>query len=75
MPSFPKARVMLTVRAQQFAARPPGFQCPQFESRMQSYCDSPDPFCSNGTSFATHQGYGKEYGEQALQFIVSKVIV
>lgn len=42
---------------------------------MQSYCDSPDPFCSNGTSFATHQGYGAEYGAQALGFIVSKVIV
>ncbi|OIW33524.1 Acetylxylan esterase At 0.90 angstrom resolution [Coniochaeta ligniaria NRRL 30616] len=58
-----------------FAARPTGFRCPQFEGRMQSYCDSPDPFCSNGSSFATHQGYGREYGGQALQFIVSKVIV
>ncbi|KAB5570189.1 acetylxylan esterase precursor [Coniochaeta sp. 2T2.1] len=58
-----------------FAARPPGFRCPQFEDRMQSYCDSPDPFCSNGSSLATHQGYGSEYGEDALKFIVGKVIV
>lgn len=40
---------------------------------MVSFCDSPDPFCSNGTSMATHQGYGREYGQQALQFVLSKL--
>ncbi|KAK0621183.1 cutinase [Bombardia bombarda] len=58
-----------------FAARPVGFRCPVFESRIQAYCDSPDPFCSNGTSAETHQGYGREYGRQALDFIVSKLII
>ncbi|KAK3943019.1 Acetylxylan esterase At 0.90 angstrom resolution [Diplogelasinospora grovesii] len=58
-----------------FAARPKGFRCPAFENRMQSYCDSPDPFCSNGTSIATHQGYGQEYGKQALAFILGKLLI
>ncbi|KAH8880718.1 Acetylxylan esterase At 0.90 angstrom resolution [Thozetella sp. PMI_491] len=61
-----------------FAARPVGFQCPAFQDRMQLYCDSPDPFCSNGTNnavgSAVHEGYGKEYGHDALRFILGKVI-
>lgn len=40
---------------------------------MISFCDSPDPFCSNGTDMATHQGYGREYGQQALQFVTSRL--
>ena len=59
----------------QFAARPLGFQCPEFEERIQLYCDSPDPFCSNGTDAAVHQGYGEEYGFDALRFIVSKLLI
>ncbi|OAA58552.1 acetylxylan esterase precursor [Niveomyces insectorum RCEF 264] len=58
-----------------FAARPAGFECPLYQSRMQSYCDSPDPYCANGTDAQFHEGYGKRNGVQALQFIVSKVIV
>ncbi|KAL1836305.1 hypothetical protein VTK73DRAFT_5104 [Phialemonium thermophilum] len=58
-----------------FAARPLGFRCPQFESRMQSYCDSPDPYCANGTSPEYHQSYGRRYGTQALAFIVRKLLV
>ncbi|KAJ9154818.1 Acetylxylan esterase [Pleurostoma richardsiae] len=58
-----------------FAARPVGFQCPAFSSRIQSYCDSPDPFCAKGDDAATHQGYPKVYGQQALDFIVSKFMV
>ncbi|KAJ4391096.1 hypothetical protein N0V93_004711 [Gnomoniopsis smithogilvyi] len=56
-----------------FAARPVGFSCPLYEARMVSFCDSPDPFCSNGTDMATHQGYGREYGQQALQFVMSRL--
>lgn len=40
---------------------------------MVSFCDSPDPFCSNGTDMATHQGYGREYGQQALDFVMSRL--
>ncbi|KXX76934.1 Acetylxylan esterase 2 [Madurella mycetomatis] len=58
-----------------FAARPKDFRCPVFEDRIQTYCDSPDPFCSNGTDPETHQGYGRVYGRQALAFVVSKIIV
>ncbi len=65
---------MLTV-ARQFAARPKGFQCPAFQERIQSYCDSPDPVCSNGTGTATNEGYGKEYGHAALRFVVTKILI
>lgn len=69
------AMELTTACTSQFAARPAGFQCPQFKSRIQLYCDSPDPFCSNGTSLEHHQGYGREYGAAALTFIVSKMVV
>ncbi|KAI5926697.1 cutinase-domain-containing protein [Camillea tinctor] len=52
-----------------FAARPVGFSCPAFENIIQSYCDAEDPFCAKGTSMATHQGYGREYGQQAFEFV------
>ncbi len=42
---------------------------------MRSYCDSPDPFCSNGTSLATHEGYGKKYGVNALEFLLTKLLL
>ncbi|KAL1897722.1 hypothetical protein Sste5346_004030 [Sporothrix stenoceras] len=58
-----------------FAARPVGFQCPIYQSRIQSYCDSPDPFCANGTDAEFHEGYGKRNGTQALQFIVGKLVL
>ncbi|KAI0022129.1 catalytic core domain of acetyl xylan esterase [Xylariomycetidae sp. FL0641] len=52
-----------------FAARPPGFACLAFEAVIRAYCDAEDPFCSNGTSMATHQGYAQEYGQDALEFV------
>ncbi|KAI1498909.1 cutinase-domain-containing protein [Biscogniauxia marginata] len=52
-----------------FAARPVGFSCPEFEDIIQAYCDAEDPFCAKGTSMATHQGYGFEYGQQAFEFV------
>lgn len=57
-----------------FAARPAGFKCAQFADRIQSYCDTPDPFCSNGNDAETHQQYGFKYGKEALDFIVSKLV-
>ncbi|KAI1414768.1 carbohydrate esterase family 5 protein [Hypoxylon sp. FL1857] len=56
-----------------FAARPVGFQCPDFENIIQSYCDAEDPFCAKGNSTATHQGYGQEYGQDALRFVQRKL--
>ncbi|KAI1143263.1 carbohydrate esterase family 5 protein [Hypoxylon sp. FL0543] len=56
-----------------FAARPVGFRCPAFEDIIQSYCDADDPFCAKGNSTATHQGYGREYGQAALKFVQSKL--
>ncbi|KAK3902364.1 Acetylxylan esterase 2 [Staphylotrichum tortipilum] len=58
-----------------FAARPPGFSCPEFEDRIQSYCDAADPFCSDGDDPAVHQGYGQQFGQEALDFVVSKIAV
>ncbi|KAF2240147.1 carbohydrate esterase family 5 protein [Viridothelium virens] len=56
-----------------FDARPNGFTCGSFSSKIQSYCDAADPYCSNGNDAATHQGYGSEYGQAALTFVNSKL--
>ncbi|KAL2107951.1 hypothetical protein VUR80DRAFT_4446 [Thermomyces stellatus] len=61
-----------TCRAGGFDARPSGFVCPN-ASKVQSYCDAADPYCCNGNSQATHQGYVGVYGQQALDFINSKL--
>ncbi|KAL3426799.1 acetyl xylan esterase [Phlyctema vagabunda] len=55
-----------------FDPRSTGFLCPS-ASIIQSYCDASDPYCSNGNNAATHQGYGTEYGQAALQFVKSKL--
>ncbi|KDR73829.1 hypothetical protein GALMADRAFT_141611 [Galerina marginata CBS 339.88] len=57
-----------TCNASGFAPRPAGFQCPS-ASKIKSYCDAADPYCCNGNDANTHQGYGTEYGQQALTFI------
>ena len=57
----------------QFDARPSGFSCPTYQSRIISYCDASDPYCCNGNNAATHQGYGSEYGQNALAFVKSKL--
>jgi len=55
-----------------FSARPSGYTCAS-SAKMQSYCDSTDPYCCDGSDEATHQGYGTEYGQDALTFIKSKL--
>jgi acetylxylan esterase len=57
----------------QFDARPAGFSCPTYQSLIRSYCDASDPYCCNGNNAATHQGYGNEYGQNALAFVKSKL--
>ncbi|GFP59184.1 acetylxylan esterase [Trichoderma asperellum] len=61
-----------TCATQGFDPRPAGFSCPS-ASKIKSYCDASDPYCCNGNNPATHQGYGQEYGQQALAFINSKL--
>ncbi|KAL1961999.1 hypothetical protein VTN77DRAFT_690 [Rasamsonia byssochlamydoides] len=61
-----------TCEAQGFDPRPAGFQCP-YASNIQSYCDASDPYCCNGNNPNTHQGYGSEYGQAALNFVNSKL--
>ncbi|KAL7946388.1 family 5 carbohydrate esterase [Trichoderma barbatum] len=61
-----------TCTAQGFDPRPAGFVCPS-GSKVQSYCDGPDPYCCNGNDASVHQGYGQKYGQQALAFINSKL--
>jgi acetylxylan esterase len=63
--------LVLTIEMQ-FDERPVGFTCPS-ASKIQSYCDASDPYCCNGSNAQTHQGYGAEYGAQALAFIKSKL--
>ncbi|KAL2264201.1 hypothetical protein VTK26DRAFT_477 [Humicola hyalothermophila] len=63
-----------TCQTQGFAARPPGFQCsPASPDIIQSYCDSPDPYCCTGNDANSHQQYVNKYGQQALAFIRSKL--
>ncbi|KAF7558262.1 hypothetical protein G7Z17_g41 [Cylindrodendrum hubeiense] len=61
-----------TCRAQGFDPRPAGFTCPS-ASKVQSYCDSPDPYCCNGSDANHHQLYGSIYGQAALQFVKGKL--
>ncbi|KAJ5126572.1 hypothetical protein N7448_007351 [Penicillium atrosanguineum] len=61
-----------TCAAGGFDERPVGFNCPS-ANKIQSYCDASDPYCCNGSNAATHQGYGAEYGAQALTFIKNKL--
>ncbi|KAK8087877.1 hypothetical protein PG997_002838 [Apiospora hydei] len=63
-----------TCKAGGFAARPQGFQCAPYDTKLiQSYCDAADPFCCNGNDSNTHNQYVTKYGSQALSFIKSKV--
>ncbi|KAJ5879710.1 Leucine carboxyl methyltransferase eukaryotic [Penicillium solitum] len=62
-----------TCAAGGFDARPSGFSCPS-ASKIQSYCDSTDPYCCNGSNDATHQGYGAEYGAQAIAFAKNRIV-
>ncbi|GFP52036.1 acetylxylan esterase [Trichoderma asperellum] len=61
-----------TCTAGGFDAHSSGFVCAA-ASKVQSYCDASDPYCCNGNNAATHQGYGQEYGQQALAFVNSKL--
>ncbi|KAF3928432.1 hypothetical protein ABW20_dc0100843 [Dactylellina cionopaga] len=55
-----------------FAPRPAGYVCPS-GSKVQSYCDSRDPYCCTGSDANVHQGYGSQYGTAALNFVKSKL--
>ncbi|KAL5338936.1 cutinase [Aspergillus crustosus] len=55
-----------------FDARPADFVCPS-ASKVQSYCDAPDPYCYNGTDSVPHYRYNEVYGEAALRFVLDKL--
>ncbi|OQO14554.1 hypothetical protein B0A48_01433 [Cryoendolithus antarcticus] len=61
-----------TCKAQGFSARPSGYNCPS-ASKIRSYCDSADPYCCTGNDANVHQGYGSEYGQNALAFAKTKL--
>lgn len=62
-----------TCKAGGFDARPAGQSCGSYNGLIQSYCDSADPYCCNGNDANVHQGYGSEYGQQAIAFVKSKL--
>ncbi|KAI5361329.1 Putative cutinase/acetylxylan esterase, alpha/Beta hydrolase [Septoria linicola] len=62
-----------TCDASGFDPRPSGFSCPAYQTKIRSYCDGPDPYCCNGSDANTHQGYGAEYGQNALAFVKTKL--
>lgn len=58
----------------QFAARARGYVCgSNSASKIQNYCDGPDPYCCTGNDANLHQQYGVKYGQQALQFVRGKL--
>ncbi|OAQ59936.1 acetylxylan esterase [Pochonia chlamydosporia 170] len=61
-----------TCRAGGFDARPASFKCPN-ASKIQSYCDSQDPYCCTGNDANHHQQYVSIYGQQAMTFINGKL--
>lgn len=70
--AFPRYHQYADLSCSQFDARPSGFSCPN-AAKIQSYCDAADPYCCDGSDANTHQGYGSEYGQDALTFVESKV--
>ncbi|KAL2161090.1 hypothetical protein VTH06DRAFT_8803 [Thermothelomyces fergusii] len=63
-----------TCSAQGFAARPYGYVCgSNSANKMQSYCDSTDPYCCTGNDANSHQQYGYKYGQQALAFVSARL--
>ncbi|KKY15921.1 putative acetyl xylan esterase [Diplodia seriata] len=52
---------------------PEAKECTAYADIIQSYCDAADPYCSNGSDASVHQGYGSEYGQDALKFVNSKL--
>ncbi|KAK3651085.1 carbohydrate esterase [Elasticomyces elasticus] len=56
-----------------FAARPAAITCGKYQGLIQSYCDSGDEYCSNGSNPNTHNQYQTEYGSAALAFVKSKL--
>ncbi|KAI7269891.1 acetylxylan esterase precursor [Hortaea werneckii] len=56
-----------------FDPRPSGFSCSTYQSRIRSYCDASDPYCCNGNNAQTHNGYGGEYGQNALSFVRARL--
>ena len=47
--------------------------CDKYASKIQSYCDTGDPFCSGGKNLTVHVGYVKEYGAAAMNFTDMKM--
>ena len=43
-----------------------------YASKVQSYCDDGDPFCSRGTDGDVHSSTVAKYAQAAANFIVSK---
>ncbi|KAK1826286.1 family 5 putative carbohydrate esterase [Podospora conica] len=63
-----------TCTAQGFAARARGYVCgSNSASKIQNYCDGPDPYCCTGNDANLHQQYGTKYGQQALQFVRARL--
>jgi acetylxylan esterase len=44
-----------------------------FASKIQSYCDTGDPFCAGGANLAVHLNYTNKYNSAAESFILGKI--
>jgi cutinase len=47
--------------------------CKGYVSRLQSYCDTGDPFCDGGQDMSAHGGVVRKHLDEAKVFIVNKI--
>lgn len=52
--------------------RPDTDSCDPFADRMQSFCDSGDPYCATGNNLTAHLRAVQNYKSAAADFIVSQ---
>jgi acetylxylan esterase len=53
--------------------RPSSESLAPFASKIESYCDTGDPFCADGTDLEAHLDYTTKYDTAASQFVTAKL--
>ena len=53
--------------------RPSSESLAPFASKIQSYCDTGDPFCAGGSNLTAHLDYTTKYNTAASQFVTAKL--
>ena len=53
--------------------RPSSETLAPFASKIQSYCDTGDPFCASGANLSAHLDYTQKYNTAASQFVTKEL--